>query len=71
MAGWTITALQGSGHVVIHRDSDTGDENLAGTFGPLVSVEEIIDIVLDAAEIADWIILPGGEVQIVAERHDP
>lgn len=69
MAGWTIVALhQAAGHIVTYLDTDTGAENLAGTFGPQVSVEEIIDIILVNAETADWMILPGGEVRIVSER---
>lgn len=70
MAGWTITGLQGGGHIVTYLDDDTGEESLAGTFGLAVGLEEIVNMVLDAAEIADWVILPTGEVLVVAERPD-
>ena len=68
MAGWTIIALSNGGHVVTRLDvDDDTDEELAGTFGAEISVEEIIDIVLESAAIADWIITPTGEPLIVAE----
>lgn len=66
--GWTIVALhQGAGHIVTYLNTETGDENLAGTFGPGVSIEEIIDIILANAEPGDWIVADGTPM-LVAER---
>jgi hypothetical protein len=71
VAGWTIIALTNGGHLVTHLDDDDDtDEELAGTFGAEVSVEEIINIILANAESADWILNPAGEPLIVAERPD-
>jgi len=71
VAGWTIIALTSGGHLVTQLDDDDDtDEELAGTFGAGVSVEEIIDIILANAEPGDWILNPAGEPLIVAERAD-
>jgi hypothetical protein len=71
VAGWTVAHTAGGGHQVLYLDDDTGEETVVGEFGPEVSVEEIIEQVLQQSEVGDWIIGPEGfEVRLVGPGDD-
>lgn len=65
MSGWTVHKLERDGYEVLYMSDDTGEETVAGVFGPESDPDELIDQVVSAGEVGDWIIGPEGEAMII------
>lgn len=67
MSEWNVQALEAGGHVVHHHDHETNEMTPAGTFGPEVTLGDLVALITERAADGDYILLPTGEPVVVLE----
>lgn len=67
MSEWSVQALDGGGHRILHHDHETSDWSEVGTFGPEIVLDDLVALLTERAADGDFILLPDGSPVVILD----